>query len=192
MKFYLIAVLTAIFMVSSASAQDTHLGFKGGLNIYDVHSTNNYNFDSKIGFHAGVLAHIHLSEKFALQPEIMYSGQGGKYQNSNARLNLDYINVPVLLQYMFNNGFRLHAGPQVGFLMKANSINNHMSANHTNDFNMLDFSLSVGASYVHTKSGLGIDARYNHGLSQINEHGSAKLTNRGFQLGLFYLFGHKS
>ena len=191
MKFYLITLVTVIFMGSAASAQKPHLGIKGGLNIYDVHTTNNYNFDPKVGFHAGVFAHFHITEMFALQPEIMYSGQGAKYQNSNAKLNLDYINVPVFLQYMFNNGFRIQAGPQVGFLIRAKSINNQVSINQTNDFNTLDFALSMGASYVHTKSGLGIDARYNHGLSQINEQGYEKMTNRGFQLGLFYLFGHK-
>lgn len=192
MKSYLITLVTAVFMGSAVSAQNAHLGFKGGLNIYDVHTTNNYNYDIKLGFHAGMFAHLHLTEKFALQPEVLYSGQGAKYQNSNVRLHLDYINVPVLLQYMFSNGFRVQAGPQVGFLIKAKSINNQVSVNQTDNFNTVDFALSFGASYVHTKSGLGIDARYNHGLSQINEYGYEKMTNRGFQLGLFYLFGHKS
>jgi hypothetical protein len=45
--------------------------------------------------------------------------------------------------------------------------------------------------YVHTASGFGVDARYNLGLSNINESDAVKSTNRGVQVGVFYLFKHK-
>ncbi|MFT4833011.1 MAG: hypothetical protein ACI815_002675 [Psychroserpens sp.] len=41
-------------------------------------------------------------------------------------------------------------------------------------------------------SGFGVDARYNYGISNINEDDSSKAYNRGFQVGVFYLFKHKS
>jgi len=55
----------------------------------------------------------------------------------------------------------------------------------------VDFGLGAGVSYLHTASGLGVDARYNFGLSNINENTAVKSTNNGFQLGAFYLFPHK-
>jgi hypothetical protein len=39
-------------------------------------------------------------------------------------------------------------------------------------------------------TGFGIDLRYNHGINDINKSNDVKSTNRGIQLGLFYLFGH--
>jgi hypothetical protein len=188
MKF-LIGFITAILITGAASAQHSDtpagrvsLGIKGGVNLYNVQNDDNTKYDQRIGYNFGLLGHIHLDNQFAIQPEIVYSTQGAKI--GNTKYNLDYINVPVLFQYMFDNGFRLQAGPQVGFLMSA--------TNNKDDFNPIDFGVSVGMSYVVPTTGLGIDARYNLGLNNINKSNVVKSTNRGLQLGLFYIFGHNS
>jgi len=183
MKF-LIGLITAILIMGVASAQHGNapaghvtLGVKGGLNMYNIHNENNTSYDQRTGYYFGLLGHIHRNNQWAFQPELVYSAQGAKDHN------LGYINVPVLLQYMFDNGFRIQAGPQVGFLI---------SSDNDNDYNPIDFALSVGVSYVVPSTGFGIDLRYNHGLSDINKSSDVKSTNRGIQLGLFYLFGHNS
>ena len=104
--------------------------------------------------------------------------------------NLDYINVPLLLQYMFDNGFRLQAGPQLGFLIRAKTKVNDTSVDIKDELKPIDVGLSVGASYVFPPTGFGLDARYNFGLSSINKESNVTSTNRGFQLGVFYIFGH--
>jgi len=191
MKF-LIGLVTAIMMTGFASAQHgnspaghVNIGIKGGANLYNVHNDNNTKYDPRIGYHFGILGHIHFNQRFAFQPEIVYSAQGAKYTNENGgtKYNLDYINVPVLFQYMFNNGFRLQAGPQVGFLIRATN---------KNDLKPIDFGASIGASYIFPPTGFGIDARYNHGFSNINENSAVNSTNRGFQFGMFYIFGYNS
>ncbi len=193
MKFYFITVMAVILMIGNVSAQHSHIGIKGGLNLYDVYNDNNVDYDYKAGFHAGLLAHIHLAKHFALQPEVVYSSQGAQYNffNTTTRFNLDYINVPVLFQLMFGNGFRLQVGPQVGFLINAKSKNNNYSFDHRDDLTLVDVGAAAGMSYV-TKIGLGFDARYVHGLTNINQNTIVYSSNRGFQLGLFYLFKHKS
>ena len=56
----------------------------------------------------------------------------------------------------------------------------------------IDFGIGAGIGYVDPSSGFGVDARYNLGLSNINDDANAqKAYNRGFQLGVFYLFKHK-
>ncbi len=194
MKKYLIALVAVVLLAGTAGAQE-HSGFgiKAGLNIYNVHNDNNMSFDNKLGFHAGLLAHIHLSDRFALQPEVVYSMQGARYEllNTNSRYSLDYINVPVLLQFMFAKGFRLQAGPQVGFLINSQAKADQYNLNQNDDLRVLELAATGGVSYL-SPIGLGIDARYVHGFTNINERGPVISTNRGFQLGLFYLFGHKS
>jgi hypothetical protein len=185
MKFNLIAFI-AIIMVGTASAQPMAVGIKGGLNFYTLSGTNESSFDSKTSFHLGLLGHIHMSDEFALQPELVYSAQGTEY-GDNDKLNLDYLNVPLLFQYMFDNGFRLQAGPQLGFLVGAKADGDDVQDN----FKTVDFGLSFGASYVNPASGFGVDARYNHGLTDINESNGADSYNRGFQVGVFYLFKRK-
>jgi hypothetical protein len=54
----------------------------------------------------------------------------------------------------------------------------------------IDIALSIGAGYIFPPTGLGIDVRYNHGLSNINDTGDVTSTNRGLQVGLFYIFSH--
>ena len=122
----------------------------------------------------------------------MYSAQGAKYTTAGVvtNINLGYINVPLLIQYMFDNGFRLEAGPQVGFLVNAKAETNSAKSDIKKSFKSTDLSLGIGMGYVFVPSGFGMDARFNLGLSNINENSSVKSTNTGFQLGVFYLFDH--
>ncbi len=188
MKFYLITIIITLFMaMGTISAQNINIGTKIGLNSYTINTDNSSDFDSQIGLHAGLLGHIHLSSDFALQPELVYSMQGAK--SGNTDLKLDYINVPVILQYMFDNGFRLQAGLQVGLLVRAKAENGS-SVDIKDDFKSIDAGLSFGVSYVHSPTDFGIDLRYNLGLSDISENSNVSSTNRGFQIGIFYLFNH--
>lgn len=193
MKFYFSSVIIAILITGSVSAQHVNVGIKGGLNVFNINNENGTKYDPKVGFHLGLLGHIHLAKQLALQPELVYSAQGAKFNigNVETRYKLGYINVPVLFQYMFDNGFRLQAGPQVGFLVSAKAETNGNNTDIKNSFEKVDFALGVGAGYVNPKTGFGIDARYNLGLSNINNNTSVNSTNRGFQLGVFYLLGHK-
>jgi len=175
--------------VGTVSAQSVNIGTKIGLNSYSINNDTGSDFDSKLGIHAGIFGHIHLSRQLGLQPELVYSMQGGKSGSTN--FNLDYINVPILLQYMFDNGFRIQAGPQAGFLVRAKAENGS-SQDVKDDFKTIDAGLSFGASYIHTNSGFGIDARYNLGLTDISEGSGVKSTSRGFQAGIFYLFDHRN
>ena len=77
-------------------------GIKGGLNLDNIETDLYKNRDARISFHAGLLAHIHINEHLAVQPELMYSAQGFKQEiSSNLEMDFitDYINLPVLIQY---------------------------------------------------------------------------------------------
>jgi hypothetical protein len=196
----LFTLLTAILIASTAVAQHGNtptghvsIGIKGGVNLYNIHNDNNIKYDSKVGYNFGLLGHIHLNKSFAIQPELVYSAQGAKYManNTTTNYNLSYINMPVLVQYMFDNGLRLQAGPQVGLLIAAKSKTGSTTIDTKEDFKPIDFALSIGAGYIFPPIGLGIDVRYNHGLSNINDIGDVTSTNRGLQLGLFYIFSNK-
>lgn len=186
-KIILTIFLTGFFY-SMIQAQHFNLGIKGGLNVYTI-NTPNVDNGSLASFNLGLLGHIHLDKQFAVQPEFVYSGQGTTAP-SGAKLNLGYVNVPVLFQYMFDNGFRLQVGPQVGFLVSANSTLNGSKTDIMKDLKSIDISLSPGIGYVHPPSGIGFDLRYNFGLSNINKTDAVISKNNGLQFGLFYLFKH--
>ena len=191
-KLFVLASLVICVIVAKAQTGKAQFGVKGGLNLANLQSPNT-DYDSKSGLHAGLLAHIHVSNHFAVQPELMYSCQGTEYRNANQifRTNLSYLNLPVLAQYMVGTGFRLQTGPQLGFLLDAKSKvkDSETKTDVEDNFKSTDFSWAFGASYL-TNSGFGVDARYNLGLSNINDASSPNVKNRVFQVGAFYQFKH--
>jgi hypothetical protein len=198
MKRFLITTSAALLIAGTINAQHSSqhstIGIKGGLNVYNVNYENNSDSKSRVGFHAGLLGHLHLAPQLALQPEVVYSQQGAKseFQGVETKLNLGYVNVPILVQYMFDNGFRLQAGPQIGFLLGAKTEIGNTEIDIKDQLKPIDFGIGAGIGYVDPSSGFGVDARYNLGLSNINDDANAqKAYNRGFQLGVFYLFKHK-
>ncbi len=181
---------TTFFVLLQAKAQDAHFGVKAGLNASSLDYSGNSDMQTKIGLNLGFLAHIHTSnEMWAFQPEIYYSQEGAKSKsNSNESTNLGYLNIPVLIQYMFDNGFRLEAGPQVGFLMNAKSKVGNTSTDIKNNLKSAVFSIPLGLSYI-ARNGVGFDARYNFGISNINKPDNGpKVHSNVFQFDIFYQF----
>ena len=191
MKKILIMATTVLFcIVCKIKAQNAEFGIKGGLNVTNLHSTATNNLDSRASVYVGGLAHIHLNKYWAVQPELIYSCQGATQNrvDGDVTYRLNYVNLPVLLQYMFDGGFRLQTGPQLGLLASAKQKSEGTITDIKKNYTTGDFSWSFGGGYL-THSGLGIDARYNLGINNINNTGStAKLQNRVFQVGLFYQF----
>ena len=190
MKRIIIFILSG-FIFFTSNAQKTYFGIKGGLNVSSLHFGDNTSLDSKIGFHVGGLAHIHASKTWAIQPEIFYSLEGAKGtlpNNNKLTYNLNYINVPVLLQYFFDNGFRLEGGPQMGFLLSAKTKTGNLTVDNKG-FESTAFSIPLGIGYL-TAEGLGFDARYVFGLSNINDNKNGPtIQSNVFQFGIFYQFG---
>ena len=186
MKTILAAILlSCLTLLANAQSSDTHFGLKAGLNISDLDVKDGRDFDSKAGFHIGALAHVHMSPHFGIQPEIVYSEQGGK--DGNEKWKINYLNVPVLFQYMTGTGFRLQTGPQLGFVVASKIKTGDIEENIKDDVSTVDVSWSLGASYLFPEA-IGIDARYNIGITNVNDAEIPEVRNRVFQIGLFYQF----
>jgi len=191
---------SALLCTLSFSQHTPKFGIKTGVNVANFKTNTAEEYDSRIGFHGALLSHIHLSREFALQPEIQYSQEGTKYNvNVNNSLNevttkLDYINLPIMLQYMFNNGFRLEAGPQFGFLINAkDDIEGIGETERKTFYKSTNVSVGLGANYL-SYSGFGVGARYNFGLSDIWEQTTADIKSRNLQISVFYMLdnNHKA
>lgn len=180
MKKSILLIAVALFGFTSMSAQEyVMFGAKGGVNFSTlsgdgVNAWNDPN--GRTSFHLGLLAEIPLSERFSIQPEVLYSGQGydlASRENANdIEYQLEYINVPVIAKIYVFEGLALEVGPQVGFLVKSEidynpSGQNQGDVNLSEDqFNKVDFSAALGASYKF-RGGFFVNGRYNIGLSEI-------------------------
>ena len=196
-KVVLIAVMAVTSLSLSAQSKFTSgFGIKAGANFANLNVQGEEPFNTKTFYHVGLLSHIHVSDAFAIQPEVVYSRQGAETKTSDPReiVKLGYLNIPVLAQFMFGNGFRIQAGPQLGILLNADSEVAGVETEIDDQLKKTDFSIVGGISYM-LPMGLGIDARYNYGLSDISStddtQPGADYSNRVFQVGLFYQFNAK-
>lgn len=185
-------ILSTVLIGFAANAQVVNFGLKGGLNMATVANNENNNIENRTAYHAGVFANIPMNSQIAIQPEAIYSSQGAKYPFGNDKLSLElnYVNIPVMVQAMVGRGFYGEVGPQLGFLTSVSDKVNgrELGAVDKNDFKSTDVSLGVGLGYK-GPSGFGLGARYNFGLTNINNSGTANIKNNVLQVGLMLQLG---
>lgn len=192
MKRLLITLLSTI-VVLTGNAQ-TQFGLKGGVNFSNFVGFGNDGNRTKAGFQGGELVTVPLTNSFFLQPEVNYSVEGVNSTVSGVdyRLNQNYLNAPVLIKYKHKSGCFAETGLQIGFLLGANLNGGGHSIDVTGAYRHIELSWAFGLGYLVKSINIGIDARYNLGLTDIvpsnygsggSEHGSV------VQVGIFYLFG---
>ncbi len=189
-----ISLLTLLVIAGFAMhAQNVNFGLKGGLNLATLSNNNNsQGYKNRAGMHAGLLAQVHLGPNMAIQPEVVYSSQGTKYNvgDQEHNLKLNYVNVPLMVQAKVGGGLYAQAGPQIGFLIgtadKVNDVETGFFS--TEDFKKTDVAIGFGLGYAGA-SPIGIDARYNLGLTNINAGGTNNIKNNVLQIGLTYRLG---
>jgi opacity protein-like surface antigen len=157
----------AVMAFGFVNAQQTRFGVKGGLNLSTVVGGDVENTKSLVGFHVGGFAEIKIVEKFAIQPEILFSTQGTKAEaafGNDVDFKLNYLNIPVLAKYYIVDKFSVEAGPQIGVLLSAKAEDEDIK-----DFTRsVDFGFNVGAGY-HFTDNLSINLRYTIGLSPLSD-----------------------
>lgn len=181
----------AVLVSSFTFAQE--LGIKGGLNSSLITTNRNFeNVDARFGFHAGLYYSLPISERFSVQPELLYETMGTKFKNSgyNLRLNTNYISIPLMFQFKPISKLKLEAGPKLAFMVghKYKSSDKDVSEfinflDKETKYNKVDFGLGFGATFNVTQT-VGISARFTTGLSDIIKNNDTKERNNIFQLGV--------
>lgn len=190
MKKVLVIVAAAITIIATNVNAQTNFGVKAGLN-YANFGGDAEGDAGKVGLHIGAYAKLGITEKFALKPEIVFSQQGAQDKdNSDLKLNLSYINIPVLAAITVAEGFSLEIGPQVGILTSAKSKFGDVDVDIKDSFNAIDFGVAAGFNYE-LPVGLNFGLRYNLGLGNVIKDGEGddKVTNQVVQLSVGFTFG---
>ena len=185
MKIKLSAILVTLFLANAAMAQFT-LGVKAGANIFKVDGKS-FKDEFKYGYHLGGFANFGIGGRFSLQPEVLFNQYQTKtdtsfsniYQLSNvSNVKLNYLSIPLLLNYKLGSLVSLQAGPMFSILMDQNK---GLLQNGEDAFKKGDFSMLGGAQI-----GLGkirLNGRYVIGLNNINDiDNKDKWKNQGWQL----------
>ena len=179
-KFMMMVAMAFATLTASAQAEAGTLTLKPlvGINVANITDGNG---DAKVGLAAGAELGYQLNESFAVTAGAIYSMQGAK--NDGVKMNLDYINIPILANYYITKGLAVKAGIQPAFKVKSEAKVDVVSVD-MDGFKSFDLSIPVGLSYE--VSDFVIDARYNWGMTKVLEGFDSK--NTVFQFTVGYKF----
>lgn len=161
--FSAIAFMAIVF--ANAQGTGSRFGIKGGVNFPNSSGDFHEN-ETLIGYQVGIFSEIKTDEKFGIQPELLYSTHGvkNKFEKDGIAYNNDvklrYLNLPISAKYFVTQGLTVQAGPQIGFLMKAEEN----GINITDHVKTIDLGLNFGIGYNFLEV-CSVDLRYNLGLS---------------------------
>ena len=176
MKTKLAIMAVALLTMQAASAQ-FRLGAKAGANLVKVDGKS-FKDEFRYGYHLGGFAEIGLTQdkKLSIQPEVLFSQYSTSldsnfksvYENvinsNQSHVKLNYLSVPILLNYKLLGPIYLQAGPAFSILMDQSKT---FLQNGGDAFKKGDFSMIGGAQVRLAK--LYLNGRYVVGLANIND-----------------------
>lgn len=171
-------ILSLVVMFSSVAAFAQHevgsltIQPKIGLSIANVTKITT---DSRVGLAIGAEAEYTVADIVSLSGGVLYSMQGAKRDGYTSEL--DYINIPLLVNVYPVKNLAVKIGLQPGFMVG----NNEKVDDGLKKF---DLSLPIGVSYEYRN--FVLDGRYNFGLTKIQDGIDSK--NSVFQITLGYKF----
>jgi len=189
MKLKLVSLSAMLLICSLSFSQGLNFGIKGGASINKIDGRS-FKDEFTYGYHVGGFVTIGLGKKFAIQPEVLFnqfktdtsSTFSSIYPSFNKvkNIKLNYLSIPILLNYNVANILTLQAGPQFGILMDQNK---KLLQNGQDAFKSGDFAMLGGVQLKLLK--FRIYGRYAIGLTDINNiTNSDKWKSQSFQLGV--------
>jgi hypothetical protein len=207
------AALLVLILGDKVATEKFHLSIDGALNLSSLQNPGLGK--NSLGVNFGLGTHLKLGEKLFLEIDFKPLSQKGArsvipivtippdIETSNTNLKLNYIDIPIFLQYKLGSKLFIAAGPQISYLTSASQnsegvssdINIFSKQDIKSLFNKFDYSIAAELRYSlsinrkGTKVDVDVFARYSYGLSEIFKDtavGSAKISN--FQFGLSFPF----
>jgi len=184
---FLLVVFNGSFLTTIAQ---NAIGLKGGVNIANL---SGFNGRSRISGHGGVFLHHTINRSWCFQPELLFSGEGQRYFSNGEEhtLALDYVQVPLMIQYYVVPNIYLETGPQVGLLLSAQDKVGQFEGhdNVKGDFAAAQVAIGIGAG-IKASEQILFYGRYNFGLTDVSVFDNIVDHSRVGQLGVAIRFHH--
>ena len=182
---------------AAAQAQGVKFGIRGGISAVSLSGDDDKlgnkqsNYTYGLGGLGGVTANFAFSDLISLQPELLYNLKGTQIEDSKNRLDLHYIDLPILLKVNAEGPY-FEAGPQVGYLISAKSGGADKSFIKPQSLQNLSLGYVAGVGYKLT-SGLSLGVRFNGGISSVGKDNDRydQQRNQSFNFVVGYEFGGK-
>jgi len=164
-------VIFFIFISFTATSQIFNGGIMAGCAGTQVAGDTYYGFH-KAGIFAGGFVNLQVSEHSAFQMELEYFQKGSRENPDSANnynqylFRVNYVELPVLYQYIVDKHFRVEAGPSVAFLVNYYEEANYYEIKGGNRPANVTFQINAGL-YVNIIPNLMVSIRTNNSLLNI-------------------------
>lgn len=203
-----LTLISGITDVIYAQSKKPKFGLKYGFNISQMNGENYYSKSlgyefrhplSEIYGHLGMFVEIPLGDHFAIQPEALFTitgydwytptqwngyinpmGLGGVKSDPDKYERLSLVSIPLLLKLRLGK-WGIFGAPQMDILISAKRktiAGLDPKEDVKNDYEKTSFSFSTGLEYTF-KFGLGINARYQFGISNIANSSTTGIYEEG-------------
>lgn len=194
-KILLTTALMAVMTVASAQNEPGTMTIqpKGGFGMATLTDVSEAEMTG-VGMFGGELEYA-LNNKLAIAGGINFDMLGYSIDDKGSSLtdwhtSLNYLAVPVVVNYYLYKGLAVKAGLQPGLLLSAKEVwkvdGEKYDEKVTSHFNKFDLSIPVGLSFEF--SHVVIDARYLLGLTKVNKHGDNSCRNSVIMITTGYKF----
>lgn len=172
----LIVVLLCSFSFNFAQTLD--IGVRGGINNNNIgdfqafgsgYSNENFEADSEIGTQFGIFFSVNY-EKLFIRPEINYVSLKNSYPfpTSAAKWTAQQIDVPILFGYKIYKPVYIFAGPVFNFISDM-TLEGWQDTSYADAFTYKTSSTSISAGILLDFGIVGVDFRYQYGLTTVEE-----------------------
>jgi hypothetical protein len=183
-KSILILFLFLSVSVVSYTQQEFNAGIMAGLNISQIEGDGFAGYN-KAGPALGIFANTFFTDELAVQLEINYSSKGSQRKSTIEdpryfRIELHYVEIPVLVRYFLPVGFSVESGLSGGYLFSSRERDEVSEIEIRTPFNKTEFAFIAGASW-HISQNLAINSRFSYSVLPVRQHagGGTYRWNRG-------------
>ena len=209
-KLFMIAAMAVATLAANAQSKMKAgtwiIQPKAGATITSITNLDGYGTDDAnvyVGGTIGGEVEYQIDNRFSVAAGVGYIMQGKQWADvsyggtkvEDNKVELGYINVPIVANFYAFKGLAFKAGVQFAFMTNAKSKytmtsggnETSVSVDMKDACNTFDFSIPVGASYEFDNH-IVIDARYNIGITNINKNGNVNCRNSVFLATVGYKF----
>lgn len=189
MKKYSLLLTFLLLLSFTSFSQRFEGGIVAGLSGSQIDGDEQAGY-KKLGAWGGLYIKTMLSEKIAFQTGLSYIGKGARLPadpnqaNFEFKTHLNYIEIPVVLEYSFIENFSVQAGLAPAYLVSGKREENGVEL--PSEFNSMDIAAIAGVNYVLTER---LTAKIRMAYSILFVADNPRQFNNCMSLGLFYRLG---
>lgn len=141
-------IFIILFFTNEMAAQKFKGGFIGGISTSQLSGDRLEGFN-KAGLLMGGFTSYSFSDKISAKLEIVYIQKGSRNPKKDYKhqYSLDYIEIPLLLQYKIQPKIYVETGIQVGILVRQKEEDIYGEVEMARSFNKTDINLCIGLNY---------------------------------------------